>query len=211
MPLAAMFTVGRSSKMYSTSLGSSLKQQASTRFAFPERFRGTFVERWKQYWESVAKDYYEATLGIGTYVREHPIKSSLATAVAGCAYYCASTNPDERSYRSELLDCANSMLYVSPAVRNPSAVRRLEYLERCYNAGVVKRLNLLFFSVMWIDEFNDNVQAYKANCKYLKPSILSVPERAVDFGFVNIWWNLRKTMVDYDINPEEWKDYKEPE
>lgn len=199
-----------SNKLYSTSVSSSLKQTPS-RFAFPERFRGTFVERWKQYWESVAKDYYEATVGIGTYMKEKPVRSSLATIVAGCAFYCASTNPDERSYRSEVLECSNSMLYISPAVQNPSVVRQLEYLEKCHNLGVIKRLNLVLFSVIWIDEFNDSIQSYKANCKYLKPSILTVHKRAVDIGFLNVWWNLKKLMVDYDVNPEEWKDYKEPE
>jgi len=206
-----MICVRQLNKLYSTIVGSNSLKQIPSRFSFPERFRGTIVERWKQYWESVAKDYYESTVGIGTYARANPIKSSLAVATASCAYYCASTNPDEHSYRSEILDCANTMLYISPAVRNPSTVKHLEYIEKCYNVGVVKRLNLLLFSVIWIDEFNNDIQAYKANCKYLKPSVLSVHQRAVDIGFLNVWWSLKKIMVDYDVNPEEWKDYKEPE
>ncbi|XP_060851737.1 mitochondrial import inner membrane translocase subunit Tim29 [Rhopalosiphum padi] len=209
-----MIYVRRSNKLYSTVVGSSsLKQTSSStsRFSFPERFRGTIVERWKQYWESVAKDYYESTVGIGTYAKANPIKSLLVTVTTSCAYYCATTNPDERSYRSEIIDCSNNMLYISPSVRNPSAVQHLEYIEKCYNVGVVKRLNLLLFSVIWIDEFNDDIQAYKANCKYLKPSILSVHKRAIDIGFLNVWWGLKKIMVDYDVNPEEWKDYKELE
>lgn len=206
-----MIYVRHLNKLYSTAVGSSSLKQTPSRFSFPERFRGTVVERWKQYWESVAKDYYESIVGIGTYARANPIKSSLAAVTASCAYYCASTNPDERCYRSEIIDCANTMLYISPAVRNPSAVQHLEYIEKCYNAGVVKRLNLLLFSVIWIDEFNDDIQAYKANCKYLKPSILFVHQRAVDIGFLNVWWNLKKIMVDYDVNPEEWKHDKKPE
>lgn len=204
-----MIAVRQVHKLFSTVVTSDIKQ-TSSRITFPERFRGTFVERWKQYWENVAKDYYEATIGIGTYMKENPIRSSLATVIASCAYYCASKNPAEHSYRSELLDCANSMLYISPSVRNPTTVQKLENLEKYYNAAVVKRLNLIFFSIMWIDEFNDDIKAYQANCKYLKPSILSIHKRTVDVGFLNIWWNLRKIMVDYDINPEEWKDYKEP-
>lgn len=200
----------RLNKFYSTVVNTDQKQTLS-RFAFPDRFRGTFVERWKQYWESVAKDYYESTMGIGTYVKENPYKSSLVTVITGCAYYCASTNPDDNSYRSRLIDSTNSMLYVPSTVRNQSTVKQLEYLEKCYNAGVVKRLNLILFSVIWIDEFNDNIQVYKANCKYLKPSIFSVHQRAVDIGFLATWWNLEKLMVDYDVNPEEWKDYTEPE
>lgn len=203
-----MIVLRQSNKLYSTLVSSSSLNQKPSRFSFPERFRGTFVERWKQYWESLAKDYYESTMSVGTYMKENPVKSSLATAFTCCAYYCVSTNPNEHSYRSELLESSNSMLYISPAVRNPSAVQHLEYLEKCYNTGVVKRLNLILFSVMWIDEFSDNIQAYKANCKYLKPTILSVHKRAVDVGFLNIWWNLKKVMIDYDVNPEEWKDYK---
>ncbi|XP_022163725.1 uncharacterized protein LOC111029154 isoform X2 [Myzus persicae] len=142
-----MICVRRSNKLYSTVVGSSSLKQTPSRFSFPERFRGTIVERWKQYWESVAKDYYESTVGIGTYARANPIKSSLAAVTA---------------------------------------------------------------SFIWIDEFNDDIQAYKANCKYLKPSIFSIHQRAVDIGFLNVWWSLKKIMVDYDVNPEEWKDYKEP-
>jgi len=203
-----MVIVRQSQKLFCTLMNSSPNQKSS-RFSFPKRFRGTFIERWKQYWESLAKDYYESTVGIGTYMKENPVKSLLATGIASCASYCASTNPDEHSFRSELLDCANSMLYISPTVRNPSAVRHLEYLEQCYNAGIIKRLNLIFFSVIWIDEFNDNMQAYKANCKYLKPSIPSIYKRTIDIGFLNVWWRIKKIMVDYDVNPEEWKDYKE--
>lgn len=195
---------------YGTLVSSNSLKQKPSRFAFPERFRGTFIERWKQYWESLVKDYCESTLGIGTYIKENPVRSSLASVIVSCAYYCACTNPDEHSYRSELLECTNSMLYISPSIRNPSTVQHLEYLEKCYNMGVVKRLNLVFFSVIWIVDFNDYLQAYKANCKYLKPSILSVHKRAVDIGFLNVWWNLKNIMVDYDINPEEWKDYREP-
>ncbi|KAL5236450.1 hypothetical protein ACI65C_003860 [Semiaphis heraclei] len=206
-----MICVRRSNKLYSTVVGSSSLKQSPSRFSLPERFRGTIVERWKQYWESVAKDYFESTVGIGTYVRANPLKSSLAVVTASCVYYCASNNPSERNYRSEILECANTMLYISPAVRNPSTVEHLEYIEKCYNSGIVKRLNLLLFSVIWIDEFNDDIQAYKANCKYLKPSIFSVYQRVIDIGFLNVWWNLKKIMVDYDVNPEEWKDYKEPE
>lgn len=205
-----MLSVRVPKKLLGTLVGNDLKQKPG-RFSFPERFRGTFVERWKQYWESLAKDYYESTVGIGTYVKENPVKSLMATTAASWAFYCAKTNPNEHSYRSELLDCANSLMYISPAVRNPSAVQHLEYIEKCYNAKVVKRLNLLFFSVIWIDDYNDDIQAYKANCKYLKPSVLSVRERAVDIGFLNTWWNLKKIMIDYDVNPEEWKDYKGPE
>lgn len=200
-----MIFIRQPTKRYGTLVSSSLKQKAG-RFSFPERFRGTFVERWKQYWESVAKDYYEATVGIGTYAKGNPVKSSLATVAVYCAYYCASTNPDENSYRAEVLDSANSMLYISPSIRNPSAVRHLEYLEKCYNSRVLKRLNLVFFSIIWIDEFNDDIKSYRANCKYMKPSILSIHKRAVDIGFLNIWWNLKEIMVDYDINPEEWKE-----
>lgn len=204
-----MIFARQSNKLYSTLVNSSSLNQKSNRFSLPERFRGTFVERWKQYWQSLAKDYYESTVGIGTYIKQNPIKSSLATAIASCAYYCTSTNPDEHNYRSEIVENANSMLYISPAIRNPAAVRHLEYLEKCYNSGVVKRLNMIFFSIIWIDEFNDSIQAYKANCKYLKPTIFSIHKRAVDIGFLNIWWNLKKVMTNYDINPEEWKDYKE--
>lgn len=206
-----MNLVRHSNKLYGTLVSSNKLNQKPSRIAFPERFRGTFLERWKQYWESLAKDYYDSTVGIGTYIRENPVRSSLSSVIVGCAYYCVLSNPDEHSYRSEVLECANSMLYISPAIRNPSAVQHLEYLEKCYNMGVIKRLNLVLFSVIWIDEFNDNMQAYKSNCKYLKPSILSVHKRAVDIGFLNVWWNLKKIMVDYDINPEEWKDYKELE
>ncbi|XP_050422882.1 mitochondrial import inner membrane translocase subunit Tim29 [Adelges cooleyi] len=203
-----MFCSRQLIKWYGTLTSSSLKQK-SGRFAFPERFRGTIVERWKTYWESVAKDYYESTLGVGTYIKENPIKSVLASTLGGCVYYCVSNNPDENSFRSELLECANSMLYISPTIRNPNTVQRLEYLEKCYNMGIVKRFDLLLFSVIWIDEFNNDIQLFKANCSYIKPTILQIPQRAIDIGFLGKWWHLKQIMVDYDINPDEWKNIEE--
>ncbi|XP_050540832.1 mitochondrial import inner membrane translocase subunit Tim29 [Daktulosphaira vitifoliae] len=170
------------------------------------RKQSTFIERYKSYWKNVANDYYEAILGIGTYSKENPLKSMLTSVLASCMFYCAFNNPDEENYWSELLDCTNSMLYISPSICSPNTVQRLEYLSRCNNSRTIKRLNLLILSIIWIDDFDDNIYLYKAQCTYLKPSIFQIPYRVVDIGFLNTWWYLKQTMVDYDVNPNEWKN-----
>uniref|UniRef100_A0A0K8SP00 Mitochondrial import inner membrane translocase subunit Tim29 n=1 Tax=Lygus hesperus TaxID=30085 RepID=A0A0K8SP00_LYGHE len=181
-------------------------ERVSNAFKLPERFKGTFVERWAEYWQAVSKDYKDVLVDAVKDVRDKPAKGALLATLFGVSYYCAKRNPDEASFRDTLLTCSNDFIFVGPPIRNPETTRHLSTLEQYYNEGVIQRFSFGVFSIMWVDNYRDSVGAYKATCQYLTPEWLKFRKRIVDVGFLNRWWILEKKMVDCDINPEEWKE-----
>lgn len=178
----------------------------SSSFVLPERFKGTMVERWAEYWQAVYKDYKDVAVGIVTDVKDKPWKGVAWSSLIGSSYYCAKHNPDEHSYRNALLQCSNDFIFVGQPIRNPKTTRHLNTVEHYYNQGIIKRQSFGLFSLMWVDNFKDTVGLYKATCRYLAPEILTFHTRIVDVGFLDRWWLLEKKMIDCDVNPEEWDE-----
>ena len=117
--------------------------------------------------------------------------------------YCIHKNPDERIFRDQFLLHANEMNMVGEDVRNPEAVRHLDFLEKCYNAGMIRTLNLMFFSFIWLSDFDKASGLYNAHCTYLEPKYFTFYKRIIDVGFLGHWWMLHRAMKDYDVNPME--------
>ncbi|XP_022239620.1 mitochondrial import inner membrane translocase subunit Tim29-like isoform X2 [Limulus polyphemus] len=122
----------------------------------------------------------------------------------GILVYAIQTNPDEQSFRNSLILCRNELSLVSDSIRNPKSDSHMQYLLNCYNQGLLHRASCGPFSVIWVDNYHPDCSLYDARCSYLKPRYLTFYERIVDVGIFGKWWNLRKMMIDYDVNPEEW-------
>lgn len=168
----------------------------------PERFKGTVVERMLIYWKSLMTDYREVFVGVGNQIKEKPIRASIYGALAGSAVYCYKRNPSERDFINHVRLHNSNMVLVSEICQNPISSQYIIFLERCYNEGIVRRLNLGIFSLLWIDNFDKSVCLYKATCEYTKPELTTWHQRVVDVGFLNKWWKLEEKMIDYDINSD---------
>ncbi|PSN56227.1 hypothetical protein C0J52_00393 [Blattella germanica] len=173
------------------------------KFTFPEKYKGTILEKWAKYWKNVYIDYKEVAVEIAETSRERPIRTAFILTGLGFFGYCIRTNPDEKIFRDKLLLYMNELGTVGEIIRNPSAVQHLEFLERCYNHGVIRTLNLTVLSLVWLNDFDKASGLYPSQCDYLSPKYFTFHRRVVDIGFLGEWWLLNRFMKDYDINPSE--------
>ncbi|XP_032514666.1 mitochondrial import inner membrane translocase subunit Tim29 [Danaus plexippus] len=166
----------------------------------PEKFKGTIVEKWTNYWKNLFIDYRQMLKDLRTDIQEEPKKALLwstgiATAIALCR-----NNPDELDYRNQIKKITNEVILVSEECRNVNSLEHLNYVQRCYNEGVIHYANLGILSFMYITDLNDSCDLFKNQCSYLKPSYLSLYSRIVDVGFIGKWWNLHIKTTNYDVN-----------
>lgn len=117
--------------------------------------------------------------------------------------YAMNTNPDAKSYYETLVETADNVVMVPRANLNPRAEQRLKVLRQSYNEGIVRHMSLGVFSIMWLGNFHSDVGLYPSQCDYLKPGIINFHRRIIDVGFLGNWWNNKRYMVDFDINPNE--------
>ncbi|KAG8236130.1 hypothetical protein J437_LFUL001611 [Ladona fulva] len=174
-------------------------------FELPDKYKGTFLEKWHKYWKNLILDYKEVGVDTVKSVKERPLKAATYISGLGVILYLVKNNPDEHNFQSAFISCLNDISVVGETIRNPSSQEHLDFLQRCYNANVLRRLNIGIMSFIWVDNYDSVCKLYKAQCTYLQPKYSTFHERIVDVGFLNTWWGLRKYMEDYDVNPKEWE------
>jgi Translocase of the Inner Mitochondrial membrane 29 len=177
-------------------------QERITGYELPERFRGTIVEKWAKYWRQLVSDYKDMVIDTGRDMRNKPFKTSVYLGLLTGSYLCCKNNPDEQSFFEEIRKYNNEMMLLAEPCQNPVSVDHLVFVERCKNAGLLRRLTLGVVSFIWVDNYDKDLALYKSTCSYLKPEYLKFHERVIDVGFWNKWWTLSEKMVDYDINED---------
>lgn len=177
-------------------------QNRVNNFEVPERFKGTVVEKWLLYWKGLVIDYRDVFLGVVKQSKERPIRAAIYGGLAGSALYCMKHNPNETDFIAQLRDHNIKMVLIDPACQNPVSTQHIKFVEQCYNEGIVRRLNVGIFSLLWLDNYERALGIYKANCSYTQPELLSWHKRIIDVGFLNKWWKIDENMKDYDINEE---------
>lgn len=95
------------------------------------------------------------------------------------------------------------MILVNEGVSNSISLETIKKLEQLSNEGVLRRLNLGIFSILWINKYDERCSLYKTRCLYLEPQIYSLHRKIIDIGFLDNWWNLRNKMADYDVEFDE--------
>jgi len=171
---------------------------------FPEKWKGGRIEKWKDYWLGVGRDYKEATREVITNSQAKPIKTICFLGTAGFLGYCMKTNPDVRDYQSNFTQNGLDLLLISDTIRNSRTENLHNYVSRAENANLIRRSNYGLFSVIWIDDYSEDLGLFAAQCEYLKPSLTDIRSRMVDIGFLGRWWISSKKMEECDVNAEEW-------
>lgn len=171
-------------------------------FEVPERFKGTVVEKWILYWRGLTSDYRDVFLGVIKQTKEKPFRATIYGGLASSVVYSFKHNPTETDFIGQLRKNINEIVLVDPVCQNPVSSQYLTFVERCYNEGIVRRLNVGIFSLLWLDDYDKTLRLYKATCSYTQPELLKWHKRIIDFGFLGTWWNIEKKMKDYDINEE---------
>lgn len=195
-------------KHLSTALNSYREQINSQlrRIQFPEKWKGTIFEKWKDYWQNLFFDYRDVAKDTIKTAKSEPKKSAAILSLFAFSTYCFKTNPDENNYRDTVISYSTQLIMIGPAIRNPGAKKYLEEIETYYNQEILKRVSLGLFSLILKENYNDYIGIYKAHCPYLEVPFYKFYEKIVDIGFMNRWHILEKEMIDCDVNPQEWSD-----
>ncbi|KAG8197065.1 hypothetical protein JTE90_004332 [Oedothorax gibbosus] len=174
------------------------------RFQLPEKYKGGRIERWSLYWQGMFMDYKCVAVDVIQEAKDRPFKAILISSGLGILYTALKTNPDEQSFNDHLTHNISDLSLVADSIRNPSAENHVNYLTRCENEGLLRRTDLLFFTLMWVADYPKDCNIYAAQCKYLSPSFLTFHNRIIDIGLFGTWLNMSRKMQDFDVNPEEW-------
>ncbi|XP_056648998.1 mitochondrial import inner membrane translocase subunit Tim29 [Diorhabda sublineata] len=185
---------------YSNSIIINTYQWKDVSLKFNNKIKGTFIEKWFNYWKLLARDYKDVGVNLKMEVRQKPLKA--ATYFTGISFlsYCVTSNPDLRSFKSKYIESANELALVNPSLTNPTSVTHLKYIEKCFNANLIRYINLGVFSIVWVDEFSKDCDTYECKCSYLQVPYRHFGTRILDVGFLNTWWVISRRMLDYDVN-----------
>lgn len=167
---------------------------------FHSKIKGTFFEKWVKYWKQLARDYTDVALSMKQEAKDKPVKVSFYIVGLGCLYYCNTHNPNLQSFRAKYLESANNLGLINESLVNPASLQHIRYIDDCYNAKLIRHLNLGIASIIWIDNYSNECDIYESNCNYLKVPYSKFMERILDIGFCNIWWITSRKMLDYDVN-----------
>lgn len=185
---------------YSTLTQRSINQWKNVSEKFNEITKGTIVEKWVKYWNVLGKDYKDVALSVRDDFKTKPVKSTLKVTGLGFLFFCGTQNPSKQSFRAKYIKCANDAALVSAELVKPDAVNHLKYIEKCYNANLIRYTSLGIFSLIWVDKYSDECSTYETNCSYMQVQYRHFFKQVIDVGFLNIWWNMSSKMLDYDIN-----------
>lgn len=177
-----------------------LRVRLDETFTLPERFKGTVVEKWTNYWKGLLRDYSEVGLGVVKESIAKPKKAmAYGTGVLGI-YLAAQNNPDERAFMTLLRKQTNRLVTLPPDQQNPESTDYLVMLERAVNQKKLRLLSLGIITLMWVDLYDEDDCTYPAICEYTSVGFLNFHERIIDVGFWNEFWRLKHKMRNYDIN-----------
>ncbi|CAL7941807.1 unnamed protein product [Xylocopa violacea] len=171
-----------------------------------EKVKSSVIERWTVYWKNIYADYKEVALNTAKDCKEHPVRTSIyATFLASCVYL-SKHNPNECTYKDQLMEDTMKIMQVGTAIRNPVSEQYVKWLSQCYNEGIVRHMNLGIISLIWLDDYDKMCSLYKAVCPYLQVQYATFYQRVVDVGFLDKWWVLESKMKDYDTNEAEFSN-----
>ncbi|XP_045602244.1 mitochondrial import inner membrane translocase subunit Tim29 [Procambarus clarkii] len=183
---------------------SSLALKTPWKIKLPSKFKGGSIEKWGNYWASVAQDYKEMVQDVIVDSRRQPLKAATYLSIIA-GYICAvKTNPNKMDFQDTLQKYMNESAMLSDKIRNKEVDAHFNYMVDCYNHGLVRRLSLGFCSLLWVDNYSKVCGVFKSQCEYLTPQYLTFHERIMDVGFFGTWWGIDAKMKEFDINPEEW-------
>lgn len=170
------------------------------KFQLPEKYKGTVVEKWTKYWKQVATDYKDVAKSIVKSAQDRPRRAAILYGSGIFGYYCLQTNPTYQGYLAQLRNYQCDVTFVAEPIRNPKAIQYMQYMEQCHNQGTLKRMSFGLFSILWIADYNDDLNLYQAVCPYLGPQLETFHKRIVDFGILDKWFLVERNLRDYDVN-----------
>lgn len=161
-----------------------------------------------EFGRNVTSDYKAVGVDVFQQAKDRPLKATAYGSLLSFLFYAYKTNPDDTSFREQLVKSYAEMGLVHPDVRNPAAYQHVVLLNQLDSQRVLKKLSLGVVSFVFQGDYDSKCGHYYSQCTYLQPSYLSYFNRIVDIGFLGQWRVLQSKLVDYDVNPVEWQENK---
>ena len=149
--------------------------------------------------KDIAEDYKFACNDVVDEVKTSPRAAAIiiSSIIGGTILY--RTNPTEKDYREQHLQHKHKLLMLdSDKQRNAFSNEYIQKTERCFNYDIVRRTTFAFFSIMWLDNYDSDLDLYDARCRFIKVGWLDLPQRIIDFGVFKRWRWIDKAMLNYD-------------
>ncbi|XP_036319148.1 mitochondrial import inner membrane translocase subunit Tim29 [Rhagoletis pomonella] len=178
----------------------SLRTRISDKFTLPERFKGTVVEKWAQYWRGLVSDYTDVVVDVAKGARAKPRKALAIASTGYGLYQCARHNPDEEAFMHSFRGWTNQMAMVPKTLRNPVSESYLRELEKAINENKLRTFSLGFCTILWTDLYDKDDCTFPAICKYTQVDYTNFWERILDIGFWDHYWRLEWKMRNFDVN-----------
>lgn len=172
----------------------------SENIKFPEKLKGTILEKWADYWKNLVIDYRQMLQELRSDIQDEPIKAFKWAVGLTAVYTLAKNNPDERDFKDTLKRKGNEVALVNEDCLNPKSIDHLRFIDMCYNQGIIHYRSFGIVSVMYTSELSEACDLYKAHCKYMQPTYLGLPSKIIDVGLMGKWWNIYIKTTNYDVN-----------
>src|SRR6266487_2619872 len=136
----------------------------------PDKYKGGRIEKIWNYWEALYLDYKQVAVDVVKEAKEKPTKTVFISGSIAFFFHAFKTNPDENSFTKQLVSASNDIALINDTIRNQSSYEHVTYLYQCDNQRLLRRLNLLCFSLLFRDYYCRDSAVYVDQCPYLKPS-----------------------------------------
>ncbi|TMW49283.1 hypothetical protein DOY81_005639 [Sarcophaga bullata] len=183
-----------------TSRTTSISTKLSNTFTLPERFKGTVVEKWANYWKGLLNDYKDVAFGLVKESKEKPRKAAFYAISGYGLYQCAKRNPDEEDFLRIYRIASNNLIMVHPSLQNPTSAAYIRRLQSDLNQNRLRFLSLGIFTILWEDLYDKDDCTYPAQCEYTQVKFWNFHERIIDVGFWNQFWRMNYELYNFDVN-----------
>ncbi|KAJ0175061.1 hypothetical protein K1T71_009202 [Dendrolimus kikuchii] len=172
----------------------------SQKIRFPEKLKGTKLEKWADYWKNLVIDYRQMLQELRSDIQDEPMKALKWSLVIATMYALAKNNPNEMEFKDTIKRMGNEIALVNEDCLNPKSIDHLRFIDMCYNQGVIHYRSFGLVSFMYTSDLSESCDLYKAHCKYMQPTYFSLPSKIIDVGLMGRWWNIYIKTTNYDVN-----------
>ena len=154
-------------------------------------------------------DYKYSCKETANLFKEKPVRMSAYAIIVTTSGYLFSTNPTMKDYQAHLADMTCDLAEVGEDLRNKQKNAQAQQLIYLQTQGRLRRFTIGVCSFIWYTDFPSYVDLYESQCKEVKMRWRDWPQYIVDIGIHGRWLWSEKYMIDFDINPDEWKHLDE--
>ncbi|MFH4977269.1 hypothetical protein AB6A40_003978 [Gnathostoma spinigerum] len=162
------------------------------------------------YMKDLVRDYKSVLVDAVKDARNSPLKSLVIGAGLGTAFLAYKTNPTERDLYNVLADKRQMMVLVPNSIHNANADEALSSRTLLIDQNRFHYIDCWLFSLVVARPYDKNVCIYSSQDQNLKPWIgRHIYENLVDVGAFGQWCFLERSLKNYDINEEEFRNMGE--